>query len=31
MDSNHSHDRRDDVVAYPGQIDFPEKHLFPEK
>ena len=33
MDSSHSHshDHRDDVVADPEQIGFPEKHLFPEK
>ena len=31
MDSSHSHDHRDDVIAYPEQIGFPEKHLFPEK
>ena len=31
MDSNHSHDHRDDVIAYPEQIGFTEKHLFTEK
>ena len=31
MDSSHSHDRRDAIIAYPEQISFPEKHLFHEK
>ena len=31
MDTSHSHDHRDDVIAYLEQIDFRVKHLFPEK
>ena len=31
MDSSHSHDHREDVIAYLEQIGFPEKYLFPEK
>ena len=31
MDSSHSHDHCGDVIAYPEQIGFYEKHLFPEK
>ena len=31
MDSSHAHDHRDDVITYPEQIGFPEKHLFPGK
>ena len=31
MDSSHSHDHRDDFIAYLEQIGFSEKHLFPEK
>ena len=31
MSSSHSYDHRDYVIAYPEQIGFAEKHLFPEK
>ena len=31
MDSSHAHDHRNDVIVYPEQIDFREKHLLPEK
>ena len=31
MDSSQSHDHRGDVIPYPEQIGFPEKHLFLEK
>ena len=31
MDSSHSHDHREDVIAYLEQIVFPEKYLFQEK
>ena len=31
IDSSHSHDNLDDVIAYPESIGFPEKYLFPEK
>ena len=31
MGSSNSHDHRNDVIAYPEQIGFAEKHLFPKK
>ena len=31
MGSSHSHDYRNDVIAYSEQIGFAEKHLFLEK
>ena len=30
MGSSNSHDHRNDVIAYPEQISFAEKHLFPK-
>ena len=31
MDSSHSYNHRDDVIAYPEQVGFPEKQIFLEK
>ena len=31
MEFSHSHNDRDDVIAYLRQIGFPEKHLFTER